>query len=219
MTADSARGPARARIRPLSATPAREIMTTPVICVPPDASPGHAATLLAHNGFAALPVVDTANRVLGVVSETDLIRCHLPVQGADSACPTTVGEVMTSTVISAAPDTDVRELSERLLRHRLRSVPVLAPDRVVLGIVARRDAMRTLVHQHNSLAAQVRHHLENYWGPGRRWDIEVDNRVVTVTGEFHDAAERGVVQALVHVVPGVEAVHTRLRSTGTVCRR
>ncbi|MFD8496052.1 CBS domain-containing protein [Amycolatopsis sp. NPDC059657] len=188
----------------------REIMSYPVSCLPPDASVAHAAVLLNGKGFAAAPVVDARDRLVGIVSETDLMTAH---RGK------TVAEVMTAKVHTVTSDTTVAELVTLLLRRGVRSAPVVDGYGVVVGIVARRDVMRAVVHDDDLIAKQVRYRLAGYWGEGRRWDVEADDGVVTVTGDFRDEGERGVIRALAEIVPGVTTVKTRLRGAVSVCDR
>lgn len=182
----------------------REIMSAPVRCVHPGTSVAHAAVILNRNGFAAVPVVDSAEHVVGIVSETDLMRAGHAEKVAD---------VLTADVHTVTADMDVLELTELLLRWGVRSVPVVSADGVVVGIVARRDVMRSVIHDDDVIAKQVRYRLAGYWGEERRWDVEVDDGVVTVTGDFRDEGERGVIRALAHIVPGVTGVETRLLGT------
>ena len=62
---------------------ARDIMTTPVTAVRPETPIKEAATLLAGNGFTALPVVDSDERLVGIVTEADLMRDRLEIYGGD----------------------------------------------------------------------------------------------------------------------------------------
>jgi CBS domain-containing protein len=54
----------------------RDIMSTPTIAVTPDATLGEAATVMTENGFTALPVIDSAGRLLGTVTEADVVYAH-----------------------------------------------------------------------------------------------------------------------------------------------
>src|SRR5262245_26038048 len=108
---------------------ARDIMTTPVTVVRPETPIKDAAAVLAGNGFTALPVVDGDDRLIGIVTEADLVRdrvprdpralCH-PGEQLPTVATTTVGEVMTSPVIAMGPGTDVAVLAKALLEagHR-----------------------------------------------------------------------------------------------------
>ncbi|MGY6651549.1 CBS domain-containing protein [Amycolatopsis sp. TRM77291] len=57
---------------------ARDLMSAPVVTVTPGTTAKHAAELLAERGFTALPVVDEDDRLIGIVTEADLIRNRFP---------------------------------------------------------------------------------------------------------------------------------------------
>jgi CBS domain-containing protein len=114
----------------MPAARAKEIMTTPVVTVPPDTPTGEVAETLGRHRISAVPVVDEAGGVVGLVSEYDLL-----------AKPgRTAREVMTTAVVSVTEDTDVAEVRHLLVDRRIRRVPVLAAGRLV-GIVSRSDVV------------------------------------------------------------------------------
>src|SRR6266540_2505544 len=100
---------------------ARDIMTSPVVTVRPDTHVKEAAALLAARGFTALPVVDEDDRLIGIVTEADLVRERIPhdprhLVHADTPpeqlpVRPTVGEVMSSPVTAMGPGTDVADLA------------------------------------------------------------------------------------------------------------
>ena len=112
----------------------KEIMTTPVVTAPADASPATVAALLREHRISGVPVVDAAGAVVGLVSEYDLL----------SRTGATAGEVMSTAVISVTEDTDVDEVRHLLVDRRIHRVPVLAGARLV-GIVSRGDVVALLV--------------------------------------------------------------------------
>ncbi|MFC4083864.1 CBS domain-containing protein [Amycolatopsis samaneae] len=181
-------------------------MSTPVTCVRPETLVPKAASLLARHGIAAMPVL-VNGRLAGMVSETDLMTEQAAVPG------TTVGDLMTREVVSVRPGTRVSELPARFLRAGVRSLPVVSDEGQVLGMVARRDVTRAMVHHDDALVRQVRYRLEGYFGYGRRWDVAADGGVVTVAGEFRDDSEPRMVRAIAEIVPGVKRVRAVPRNT------
>jgi CBS-domain-containing membrane protein len=132
---------------------AREIMTRSVVTVRTSDPAKAAAGLLAEHRITAMPVLDGTGRLVGMVSEADLLahrvahdpRSHLRRDGQPQADPAhTVGEVMSRPVVSLEPDTDLATIAEVMLDRGLRSIPIVDGGRVV-GIVSRRDLLRTLV--------------------------------------------------------------------------
>ena len=112
---------------------AGDIMTSPVITVPADATGQHIADVLTAHGISAAPVVDADGRLLGLVSEFDL----LAKEGR------TAREVMTTAVITVSAATPVDDVRHLLIERRIRRVPVVDGGRLV-GIVSRRDVIALL---------------------------------------------------------------------------
>lgn len=206
---------------------ARDVMTAPVTTVTADTRVKQAAGLLASGGFTALPVVDAQDRLLGIVSEADLVRGRFPRDprslitaqrdvGTSPTAAATVGEVMTTEVIRAAPGTDVVDLATTMLAQHVRSVPVVDDQpgggRVV-GIVTRRDLVQALARDDDAIAAAVRHRLEAYGGCDR-WTVEVREGQVRIGDDLDDPTDRHVAVVLAQSVPGVVSAE----ATGNVDR-
>lgn len=111
----------------------QEIMTKAVISVPESATIEDAARLLARQGISGLPVVNKDGKLIGLVTEYDLI----------SKVGQTVGDIMSRGVISVSPETDTEEVSHLLTNQRIRRVPVLLGDQLV-GIVSRSDLIKQI---------------------------------------------------------------------------
>ncbi len=111
--------------------PVSEIMTRDVITVPPDMPTKEVADILSEKHITGLPVVDATGKVVGVLSELDIISR----QGATAA------DIMSGQVISAAEDDDVQEVANLFSSRRIRRVPILADGKLV-GLVSRSDLMR-----------------------------------------------------------------------------
>lgn len=190
---------------------ARDIMTSPVTTVRPDTTIKEAARLLASRGFTALPVVDDEDRLVGIVTEADLVRGRIQrdprariasgYQEPADPVTTSVAEVMTTPVTTMGPGTDVAEVAAALLDAKQRCMPIVDGSRVV-GVVTRRDIVATVARDDASVADDVRRRLETYGGPDR-WRVAVHQGVVTIGDRFDDDADRHVAQVLAEAVPGV----------------
>lgn len=178
---------------------ARDVMSRPVVSVDTGTTIRAATVLLTENGFAAVPVVDGTGRVVGIFSESDALRAD---RGNRDALVTTA---MATPVEVVGPAADLATIAERMLAGRLRCLPVVE-DGLLLGIVARRDLLRTLVRDDDVIEGGLRRLLDDYAGSRRHWKVEVHDGEVAVTGDFADAAERDIVAALVHTVPGVRTI-------------
>ena len=101
---------------------------------------GDVIASLMIEGFGAVPVIDKTRRLVGIVSEHDLLGAIDDGQSLDAL---TAGEVMTGNPYSVRPETDLGTLVHVLRASDLVRVPVVdAKDRLV-GIIARRDVLRT----------------------------------------------------------------------------
>ncbi|PXY36518.1 CBS domain-containing protein [Prauserella flavalba] len=183
---------------------ARDIMSRPVVTVSPDTSILDAIALLLRHGFAALPVVDEDDRVIGIFTEADALRGEASAQGRADL---TVASSMTRPVEVVTADTDLVRIGRKMLADSLRCVPVVH-EGVLIGVVSRRDLLRPLVRQDDAIAAQLRGVLADYDGHRNRWSVEVVGGIATIRGDFADAAERQMLDALAKSVPGV--VRTQL---------
>lgn len=139
---------------------AQDVMTTWVSTIGANATVREAAKLMAERKVSALPVLDEEDRMIGIVSEGDLVRraelgtetsgswwlVALAKDGAADYRKThgrTVNDVMTSSVVSVARTTPLREVAQLMEKHRIKRVPVLDAGRLV-GIVSRADLVRSL---------------------------------------------------------------------------
>jgi len=143
-----------------------DVMTTNVITVEPDTSVQQLATLLSERGISGVPVVDRDNRLLGVVTEGDLLHRAetgterriqrrrsrwLDTIGADQeaardyvkAHGRIVREIMTREVISVSDTTELADIATLLETKRIKRVPVLRDGKLV-GIVSRANLVRAL---------------------------------------------------------------------------
>lgn len=112
---------------------AREIMTSNVISVRDDDDIEEAARVLARHRISGLPVTDSNGKLVGLVTEHDLI----------AKSGRTVAEIMVRGVISVSPETSVDEIAHLLANRHIRRVPVMDGDKLV-GIVSRSDLVRQI---------------------------------------------------------------------------
>jgi CBS domain-containing protein len=193
---------------------AEDVMSSPVVTVRPGTPVKAAIGLVISHGFTALPVVDADDRLIGIVTEADLVRDRVVADPRTliwrdevptvPTPPLTVGEVMTSPVTTVRRSADVAEVAKVMLDARIRCAPVVDGARLV-GVVSRRDLLRTLARDDLTIVSDVRHLLAKYGGHGR-WTVSVEEGVVTVVDEFDNLDDRHVATVLALSVPGVQAV-------------
>jgi len=141
----------------------RDIMTAPVITVPPSMSVKDLATLFRDKRIGGVPVVDE-DRLVGIVTEGDLMvmDADIPMphyfelfdsfitlgqkkfhEQLEKASAATVEQLMTDEVMTVAPDDEARVAATLMHKHRFDRVPVVEGEAVV-GIVTRHDIMKIL---------------------------------------------------------------------------
>jgi CBS domain-containing protein len=145
---------------------AMDVMTTSVITVTPDTSVQTLAALLCNHGISGAPVVDAAGKLVGIVSEGDLIHraetgtarrterrrsrwLDGVAAGRDLARDyvkshgRSVGEIMTAPVITVSETTTLDEVADLLETKRIKRMPVVRDGKVV-GIISRANLVRAL---------------------------------------------------------------------------
>jgi len=144
---------------------AAEIMTKEVVSVRVDTSLKELARKFVETRYSNMPVLDENGKLVGVISETDLIEqqqpLHIPTVMAffdgvfylDSekrfkeevarVTATTVGELCQKKPVVCAPGTSVREIAALMAKHKAHLLPVVDKDKIV-GVVARLDLIRAM---------------------------------------------------------------------------
>jgi CBS-domain-containing membrane protein len=120
--------------------------------------------------------------------------------------PVVVADVMTEDVVALPATSDVGDVAEAMLAYDVRSIPILDDEAHLLGIVSRRDLLRSMVPTSYNARVEVQHRLDEYAGGVQRWTATVANDVASITGRFDDATEQRVARALAVTVPGVSEV-------------
>jgi CBS domain-containing protein len=208
----------------------RDVMTREVRTVGPGTSAKYAAELMATHGFAAIPVVDERDHVVGIVAEADVLHDRLPedprlhLRRADEAQvpPRMVDGVMTRDVRSVESTADLADVTRLVLEHQLRSVPVVDGDRLV-GIVSRRDLLRALVRSDEAIRTDLLVLVERYTGELGCWDVDVQDGVATIRRTRGEpgggpAVEERALTALAHTIGGVVGVRVLAASGGAAGR-
>jgi CBS domain-containing protein len=212
-----------------AAVQARDAMTRDVVTVGPDSFVKDAAEVMAERGFAALPVVDGENRLVGIVAEADVLRDRLPPDprlhlrreepSTQSVPALLVQDVMTAGVRSVEASADIADVARMFVEQHLRSVPVLEHGRTV-GIVTRRDLLRALARPDDRLRADLLRVVEDYTGEVGCWDITVTEGMATIrrthgTPQGSARVEEHALQELAPTVVGVLSVRVLPGGAGT----
>ena len=144
---------------------ARDIMTKEVVTVTPQTGVRELAALLLARNISGAPVVDEAGKVLGVVTESDLVfrnkKVHLPTavaildafvflespgkmeQELKKMAGSKVGDICSQRLISVRPDTELEELATLMAEQQVHTLPVLEGEQLV-GVIGKADIIRTI---------------------------------------------------------------------------
>ncbi|KAA5825481.1 CBS domain-containing protein [Saccharopolyspora hirsuta] len=186
-------------------------MSRPVVSVRGFDSIRTASGVLAEHGFTAAPVVDDDGVLIGIVTEADLIRetiTHDPrsrVRDVRTGTPPTlVSQIMTKKVRAAAPDTDCTDIAETMLKHDLRTVPVVQ-NGIVVGIVTRRDLIRGLARDDAVIRSDILRNLGRCGG-FEQWPVSVRDGAVMITDPVDDPHAREVARAVALATEGTRQV-------------
>ena len=196
---------------------ARDVMTTPVITIDADARVIDAAEQLSANRITSMPVLDADGHLVGMISELDILRgrlahdprSHLRRDQHDMPDPDkTVRSVMTPVAVCLTEFADIADIAETMVDGDMRAIPIVDGPRI-LGIVSRRDLLRTLVRSDETIAAEIRSRLGGQPSVPEDCAVSVTDGIVTIVGRFQTTSEREVVDALARTVSGVQRVHLK----------
>lgn len=148
----------------MKARTARDIMTTDVIAVHPDDDVEKVAALLLKHRISGMPVLDDKGKLVGVVTEGDLIfrqkqvRAPLHVVILDSliylekpqrfmdeikrTAAFKVGDLMSTKLHTVGPDTPLQTLATKMVERRINRVPVVDADGKLIGLISRQDIVK-----------------------------------------------------------------------------
>lgn len=186
-----------------------DVMTTPAVRVRCGAPIEDAIHLLGTTGISALPVVDVEQRVVGILSEADVLREPLPRDPRAHLRPSAtalvrdriVDEVMTVDAVCVTAHTDCSEVSQTLAETGWKSMPVVDDGRLV-GMVSRSDILRALAVPDIVIRQAV---LSAFAAAGYpEWAAVVSSGHVTIAAPGPGLAEAALATA--STVPGVRSV-------------
>jgi CBS domain-containing protein len=118
----------------------KDIMSTDVVYVHPDTPVARVVELLIENDITGVPVVDPSGRLVGIVTEKDLIG----VLFGQETPAGTARDYMTEDVMNFDENDDIIAICECLVHNHLRRVPILAEGKLV-GIISRRDLIKYIL--------------------------------------------------------------------------
>ncbi|SEI42012.1 CBS domain-containing protein [Allopseudospirillum japonicum] len=132
--------------------PAYQVMHSPVVFASTATSLNQGWRLMQDNQVSFLPLLDQEERVVGVISEVDLLREAAGVgrlltrDNASQAKDLKLGDFIIEPLISAVPNTDIRDIARLMLERHIAVMPILDDEKLV-GIITRKDLLLGLVNE------------------------------------------------------------------------
>ncbi|WP_314614946.1 CBS domain-containing protein [Streptomyces stackebrandtii] len=206
-----------------------DVMTKKVVAVLPGAEFKEIVTAMERWKVTAVPVVEGEGRVVGVVSEADLLlkeelhdhRLGLVEQMRRLDATAKAGsrraeDLMTSPAVTVAPGASLPRAARLMAAHRVKRLPVVDANGTIQGIVSRSDLLKVFLRPDEDLAADVRRDVVEHLFPlsRHRVDVRVDAGVVTLSGEVRDSALVPLAARLARAVEGVVDVRCELTAQG-----
>ncbi len=206
-------------------TTVSDVMTRRVIALREDADYKDIVTALRHYRVSACPVVDEAGRVIGVVSEADLlykqtdpemprglIRLNWRLHEQTKATAVTARELMTSPAVVVDPGASIRQAAQAMQNQRVKRLPVAMPDGHLVGIVTRSDLLSVFERPDADIYDHVvKVDLDEEFGLDPDcFDVTVRSGLVTISGmvDRRDTALR--LLARIRHAEGVVGIRDRL---------
>jgi CBS domain-containing protein len=208
----------------------RDLMTPEVVTVHPTTPIKDVARSLVDHRISGMPVVDDDGRIVGVVSEGDLI---VKEQGKDAAerrplarifgdspatraqlakgLALTAGDAMTAPAVTVSADALVGEAAAIMTRKRINRLPVVDGDKLV-GVVSRADIVRAFVRTDEQLAGAIRDDVlyRTLWLDPGSFDVVVTDGKARIGGQVERRSEAEMIERIAAMVPGVTGVATEL---------
>ncbi len=176
-----------------------DVMTRRVIALREDASYKDIVSALRHYRVSACPVIDEVGRVIGVVSEADLlykqtdpemptgiIRLNWRLHEQTKATAMTAHELMTAPAIVIDPSTSIRAAAKIMQDRQVKRLPVSGPNGELVGIVTRSDLLCVFEQPDADIWDHVVKVIldEEFGLDPDSFDVTVSSGVVTISGEI-----------------------------------
>ncbi|MGY3205921.1 CBS domain-containing protein [Streptomyces sp. TE5632] len=195
-----------------------DVMSHTVVAVGRDAPFKEIVRLIEQWKVSALPVLEGEGRVVGVVSEADLLpkeefrdsdpdrfmqRRRLPELAKAGAL--TAGELMSTPAVTVHADAPVAQAARIMAQRKVKRLPVVSDEGLLEGIVSRVDLLKVFLRTDEELAREVRREVVAplFPAPLEPVGVEVSDGVVTLTGRIRDTSLVPVVARAVRAVEGV----------------
>ena len=215
-----------------------DVMVEDVVTVQPDTPYKVLVEKLWLQGVSGLPVIDSQSKLVGIVSETDLMRKQehgggakamemmrglsllMPellsadagalLTGLSKAVGQTAADLMTSPVITIGPEATLTAAAAAMHKRNLKRLPVVGQDGRLVGIMSRADLLKVFLRSDESIEIDVKEALRADLGDPHGVTAKVVNGVVTLEGEAPSPFESETLVRHIDRLPGVVGVEARL---------
>ncbi|MFK3728704.1 CBS domain-containing protein [Streptomyces sp. NPDC088090] len=188
-----------------------DVMTRTAVAIGRDALYKEIVALMDEWKVSALPVLEGEGRVVGVVSEADLLPKEA-FRGADplsgeaeeeaKAGAVRAGDLMSSPAVTVHADASLAEAARIMARRKVKRLPVVNGIGMLEGVVSRSDLLKVFLREDGEMAAEIRRSVLD--GPALTGlDVTVTKGVATLSGVLSD---RSLVPLLARAVRAVEGV-------------
>ncbi|SED83851.1 CBS domain-containing protein [Streptomyces sp. Ag109_O5-10] len=199
-----------------------DVMTRTVAAIGRDAPFKDVVTLMEEWKVSALPVLEGDGRVIGVVSEADLLpkeefRDTDPdrftqrqrLDDLAKAGAVTAGELMSTPAVTVHPSATLSQAARIMAQRKVKRLPVVNEESLLEGVVSRSDLLKVFLRGDEELAEEVRHEVVDRLFPlsADHIQAEVAEGVVTLTGWVEDNGLAAVAERLARAIEGVVDVH------------
>jgi CBS domain-containing protein len=204
----------------------KDVMTKKVVVVRDSAPFKEVVRLMNEFRMSALPVVDEVGKLVGIVSEADLLLKEEYPEPGDSewfegrrrrrerikAAGVLVSELMTGDVVTVGPDESLSVAAKRMHGHRIKRLPVVDDTGAVLGIVSRSDLLKVFLRSDQDIQREIVEDVieRTLWLDRTTISVTVREGVVGLAGEIERRSLVPILVGLVLGVDGVVGVDTRL---------
>jgi CBS domain-containing protein len=195
------------------------VMTREVVSVRPNATFKQIATTLAEHDISAVPVTDYQDRIIGIVSEADLLTARVqpeprrfPWQRGNRTVKTVATDLMTTPAITVGTGTTITNAARLLAARGIKRVPVVDAENRLLGIVSRHDLVRVFTRPDDEIKTEISEDLflHTLWIDPLTIDIRVAEGIVTLRGQVERRSLLPVAGTLCQRVNGVVDVVNEL---------
>lgn len=189
-----------------------DVMTHTVVAVGSEAPFKEIVELLDQWKVSALPVLAGEGRVVGVVSEADLLpkeevrdggRAVNDLRTRLKASALTAGEVMSTPAVTVHADASLAEAARVMARRHVKRLPVVDGVGMLQGVVSRSDLLKVFLRSDAEIGAEIRDHVLTHLPVTDGLEVSVTDGVVTLSGSM---PERGLVPVVARAVTAVEGV-------------